>query len=109
MYEPLYSPTEGGPYGYRCKVRTMLDGTVSKNGALCNKVCRTYRGIVMHCKKVHGLEQQQEMFGDDDGEKTQQSSDELLDVRRAEADRSAAGGAGKPAGGKDFLSLFSER
>ena len=23
MYEPLYSPTEGGPYGYRCKVRVM--------------------------------------------------------------------------------------
>ena len=48
MYDPIYSQNIG-LCGYRCRV-----------GA-CMRVVRTYRGIVMHCWKKHGLRAQMEM------------------------------------------------
>jgi len=72
MIEALYSPTQGGPFGYRCK--------------LCARVTRTYRGMEMHCLRVHNLKAQGELF---DGEKVQrEANDEYV---RACMDRGRAG------------------
>ncbi len=49
MYECAYT-ANCALVGYRCKV-----------GA-CTKIVRTYRGIVMHCLRVHGLKAQMELF-----------------------------------------------
>jgi hypothetical protein len=45
MYDPIYSQNIG-LCGFRCRVGS------------CTKVVRSYRGIVMHCKRVHGLKAQ---------------------------------------------------
>jgi hypothetical protein len=45
VYDPIYSQNIG-LCGFRCRV-----------GA-CTKVVRTYRGINMHCLRVHGLRAQ---------------------------------------------------
>ena len=48
MYEACYTPNLGN-VGFRCRVGE------------CKRVVPTYRGIVMHCKRVHGLEAQIEL------------------------------------------------
>lgn len=53
MYDPIYSQNIG-LCGFRCRV-------VDSAGRACTKVVRTYRGIVMHCKRVHRLVAQMEM------------------------------------------------
>ena len=50
MYDPIYS-NNIGLCGFRCRAPG------------CRKVVPTYRGIVMHCKRVHGLEAQMEIPG----------------------------------------------
>lgn len=47
MYDPIYSQNIG-LCGFRCRV-----------GA-CTKVVRTYRGIMMHCLRVHKMRAQME-------------------------------------------------
>lgn len=56
MYDPIYSQNIG-LCGFRCRV-------VDSAGKSCTKVVRTYRGIVMHCKRKHGLVAQMQLFGD---------------------------------------------
>jgi len=77
MYEPLYSTHEGGPFGYRCKIKIDTLNCFKP----CNKVCRTYRGIVMHCLRVHNVRAQMELF---DEEKTKREAAELRPVSRVE-------------------------
>jgi hypothetical protein len=48
MYDPCYT-SNLGLVGFRCRVGD------------CKKVVRSYRGIVMHCKRVHGLEAQMKL------------------------------------------------
>jgi hypothetical protein len=54
MYDPIYS-TNIGLCGFRCRV-------VRADGKPCTKVVRSYRGIVMHCFRVHGLRAQMKLF-----------------------------------------------
>lgn len=43
MYDPIYS-NNLGLVGYRCRCTPE-----------CVRIVPTYRGIVMHCKRVHGM------------------------------------------------------
>ena len=54
MYDPIYSQNIG-LCGFRCRV-------VTADGRACTKVVRTYRGITMHCLRVHGLRAQMKLF-----------------------------------------------
>jgi hypothetical protein len=58
MYDPCYTQNLG-LVGFRCRV-----------GA-CTKVVRTYRGIVMHCLRVHKLRAQMTLPGFTEGEKNE--------------------------------------
>lgn len=49
MYEPCYTSSQG-LVGFRCRV-----------GA-CTRVVRSYKGIMMHCKRKHGLTEQMKLF-----------------------------------------------
>ena len=60
--------------GFRCKVKTQQDGALR----YCNRVVRTERGIAMHCKRVHKIVTQMELF---DAEETQREANELQPVR----------------------------
>src|SRR6266568_4417006 len=94
MYEPLYSATAGGPFGYRCKLpQRGAKPNTAEALVLCNRTTRTYKGIVMHCLRVHGLRAQMEMF---DGEKERQRT---ADQRASELVRHA--GAGREAERRD--------
>lgn len=53
MYDPIYSQNIG-LCGFRCRV-------VNKDGTSCTRVVRSYKGIVMHCLRVHGLRAQMEL------------------------------------------------
>lgn len=77
MYDPCYS-TNLGLVGFRCRV------------GQCTKVVRTYRGIVMHCLRVHGLRAQIALPGMENlYEKSKQaSSGELQPVRANSGDDS---------------------
>lgn len=48
MYDPIYSQNIG-LVGYRCRVGD------------CKRVVPTYRGITMHCLRVHGIVAQMEI------------------------------------------------
>lgn len=52
MYDAVYSQNIG-LCGFRCRV-----------GA-CTRVVRTQRGILMHCRRVHGMVAQRELFEGD--------------------------------------------
>lgn len=54
MYDPIYSQNIG-LCGFRCRV-------VNKDGTSCTRVVRSYKGIVMHCKRKHGLVAQMKLF-----------------------------------------------
>ena len=76
MIEPLYSPTQGGPFGFRCK--------------LCSRVVRTYRGVMMHAFRVHGLKPQMELF---DKERTQDEANKVYNQHESIRDEQPASGA----------------
>lgn len=60
MYDPIYSANVG-LCGFRCRCK-------QRDGTACRRVVPTYRGIVMHCKRVHGLAAQMEMaYGETKG------------------------------------------
>lgn len=94
MYDPIYSQNIG-LCGFRCRV-------VDSAGKACTKVVRTYRGITMHCKRVHGLVAQMKLFDEvKDGKETEASRSELQPVRSA-AERAVliANGEGLPFTGR---------
>jgi len=73
MYDPIYSQNIG-LCGFRCRV-------VEKDGKSCTRVVRTYRGIIMHCLRVHGLRPQMCLPGMENNEKkTERSNAEPIPI-----------------------------
>lgn len=65
LWTPLY-PVEGGPArAFRCNFRNAIREAMNFKAAdsdFCNRVTRTERGMRAHLSRVHGVEQQGELF-----------------------------------------------
>jgi hypothetical protein len=55
----LYDVSVGGkPTAYQCQVELLPNEPYRNSHDKCHKVTRTYRGMVMHQRLKHGIEQQ---------------------------------------------------
>jgi hypothetical protein len=71
MYDPIYSQNIG-LCGFRFRVGD------------CKRVVRSYRGIVMHCRRVHGLTAQIEFPFPKENKDETKTGTELQPIRGAE-------------------------